>query len=73
MEFILPIDRMAAVRQTLEIPQFINVPYAFLMYLKQNLCLYLNPLTGQDKVNVLTRHYRSQYGRLGMADKSHDR
>ncbi|KAG0232542.1 hypothetical protein BGX31_005123 [Mortierella sp. GBA43] len=72
VDFILPIDRMAPVRQVLEIPQFINVPFAFLMYLKQNLCLYLNPLTGPDKVNILTRHYLTQYGRLPTADR-HER
>ncbi|KAG0346717.1 hypothetical protein BG004_001013, partial [Podila humilis] len=63
VDFILPVDRLEPARQILNIPQFINVPYAFLMYLKQNLSLYLSPLTGSDKVSALTRHYHAQYGR----------
>ena len=66
-------DRLEPTRQLVEIPQFINAPYAFLMYLKQNLSLYLNPLTGADKVNALTRYYNSRYGRLSSSDKFHDR
>ncbi|KAF9300037.1 KICSTOR complex protein szt2 [Mortierella antarctica] len=74
VDFILPVDRLEPARQVLNIPQFINVPYAFLMYLKQNLSLYLSPLTGPDKVNALTRHYHAQYGRAStLADRIHDR
>jgi len=67
------VDRLEPARQVLEIPQFINVPFAFLMYLKQNLCLYLNPLTGTDKVNALTRHYHNQFGRNCTSERHHDR
>ncbi|KAG0322382.1 hypothetical protein BGZ97_006996 [Linnemannia gamsii] len=73
VDFILPVDRFEPTRQLVEIPQFINAPYAFLMYLKQNLSLYLNPLTGVDKVNALTRYYNSRYGRLSSSDRFHDR
>ncbi|KAF9129856.1 hypothetical protein BGX30_013731 [Mortierella sp. GBA39] len=73
VDFILPVDRFPPTRQLVEIPQFINAPYAFLMYLKQNLSLYLNPLTGADKVNALTRYYNSRYGRLSSSDRFHDR
>ncbi|KAG9323126.1 hypothetical protein KVV02_005833 [Mortierella alpina] len=73
VDFILPVDRLEPARQVLEIPQFINVPFAFLMYLKQNLCLYLNPLTGTDKVNALTRHYHNQFGRNCTNERHHDR
>ncbi|KAF9297079.1 KICSTOR complex protein szt2 [Linnemannia elongata] len=73
VDFILPVDRLEPTRQLVEIPQFINTPYAFLMYLKQNLSLYLNPLTGADKVNALTRYYNSRYGRLSSSDRFHDR
>ncbi|KAG0380650.1 KICSTOR complex protein szt2 [Mortierella sp. AD032] len=73
VDFILPVDRLEPTRQLIEIPQFINAPYAFLMYLKQNLSLYLNPLTGADKVNALTRYYNSRYGRLPSSDRFHDR
>ncbi|KAF9276364.1 hypothetical protein BGZ68_010069, partial [Mortierella alpina] len=73
VDFILPVDRLEPARQVLEIPQFINVPFAFLMYLKQNLCLYLNPLTSTDKVNALTRHYHNQFGRHSTTERHHDR
>ncbi|KAG0272187.1 hypothetical protein BGZ95_012067 [Linnemannia exigua] len=73
VDFILPVDRLEPMRQLIEIPQFINAPYAFLMYLKQNLSLYLNPLTGADKVNALTRYYNARYGRLSSSDRFHDR
>ncbi|KAF9116583.1 KICSTOR complex protein szt2 [Mortierella sp. AM989] len=73
VEFILPVDRLEPTRQILEIPHFINVPFAFLMYLKQNLCLYLNPLTGPDKVNILTRYYNARYGRLSSTERFQDR
>ncbi|KAF9955770.1 hypothetical protein BGZ72_003419 [Mortierella alpina] len=73
VDFILPVDRLEPARQVLEIPQFINVPFAFLMYLKQNLCLYLHPLTGTDKVNALTRHYHNQFGRQCTNERHHDR
>ncbi|KAF8981439.1 KICSTOR complex protein szt2 [Entomortierella lignicola] len=72
VEFILPVDRLEPARQILEIPHFINVPFAFLMYLKQNLSLYLNPLTGTDKVGILTRYYQTRYDRSSMSEK-HDR
>ncbi|KAF8937365.1 KICSTOR complex protein szt2 [Dissophora ornata] len=73
VDFILPVERLKPMRQVLEIPQFINVPFAFLMYLKQNLCLYLSPLAGPDKVSALTKYYRNRYGRLSTSDRSHDR
>ncbi|KAF9390999.1 KICSTOR complex protein szt2 [Podila verticillata] len=74
VDFILPVDRLEPARQVLNIPQFINVPYAFLMYLKQNLSLYLSPLTGPDKASALTRHYHAQYGRAStLTDRIHDR
>ncbi|KAG0218634.1 hypothetical protein BGX33_006585 [Mortierella sp. NVP41] len=73
VDFILPVDRLEPTRQLVEIPQFINAPYAFLMYLKQNLSLYLYPLTGADKVNALTRYYNTRYGRLSSSDSLHDR
>ncbi|KAG0049746.1 KICSTOR complex protein szt2 [Gryganskiella cystojenkinii] len=73
VDFILPVDRLQPVKQILDIPRFINAPFAFLMYLKQNLGLYLHPLTSTDKVGVLTRHYQSQFGRLSTADRFHDR
>ncbi|KAG0206580.1 KICSTOR complex protein szt2 [Mortierella sp. GBA30] len=73
VDFILPVDRLDPTRKVLEIPQFINVPFAFLMYLKQNLCLFLNPLTGTDKVNALTRHYHTQFGRLSTSERHPDR
>ncbi|ORZ10054.1 hypothetical protein BCR41DRAFT_133340 [Lobosporangium transversale] len=73
VDFILPIDRLESTRRVLEIPNFIKVPYAFLMYLKQNLCLYLSPLTGPDKINVLARYYHAQYGRFPTTERSHDR
>ncbi|KAG0254024.1 hypothetical protein BG011_006020, partial [Mortierella polycephala] len=73
VDFILPVDRMEPSRQELEIPQFIKVPYAFLTYLKQNLSLYLSPLTGTDKVNALKRHYIAQYGRHAIDEKPQGR
>ncbi|KAG0039247.1 hypothetical protein BGZ82_009093 [Podila clonocystis] len=74
VDFILPVDRLEPASQVLNIPQFINVPYAFLMYLKQNLSLYLSPLSGSDKVNALTRHYHAQYGRAStLTDRINDR
>ncbi|KAF8934007.1 KICSTOR complex protein szt2 [Haplosporangium gracile] len=73
VDFILPVERLEPTRQLVEIPQFINAPYAFLMYLKQNLSLYLNPLTGADKVNALTRYYNARYGRLPSSERFHDR
>ncbi|KAF9359895.1 hypothetical protein BGX26_011091 [Mortierella sp. AD094] len=73
VDFILPVDRLEPTRQMLEIPHFINVPFAFLMYLKQNLCLYLNPLTGPDKISILTRYYNARYGRISASDKFQDR
>ncbi|KAF9907547.1 KICSTOR complex protein szt2 [Linnemannia zychae] len=73
VDFILPVDRLEPTRQLVEIPQFINAPYAFLMYLKQNLSLYLNPLSGADKVSALTRYYNARYGRLSSSDRFYDR
>ncbi|KAF9926608.1 KICSTOR complex protein szt2 [Linnemannia zychae] len=73
VDFILPVERLEPTRQLVEIPQFINAPYAFLMYLKQNLSLYLNPLTGTDKVNALTRYYNARYGRLSTSERYYDR
>ncbi|KAG0023966.1 hypothetical protein BGZ80_006980 [Entomortierella chlamydospora] len=63
VDFILPVDRLEPARQMLEIPHFINVPFAFLMYLKQNLCLYLNPLTGSDKIRDFSFFYNAVPGR----------
>ncbi|KAG0371247.1 hypothetical protein BGZ54_008251 [Gamsiella multidivaricata] len=73
VDFILPVDRLEPTRQVLEIPHFINAPYAFLMYLKQNLCLYLSSLTGTDMVIALKRHYHAQYGRSFTTERSRDR
>ncbi|KAG0236180.1 KICSTOR complex protein szt2 [Actinomortierella wolfii] len=71
IDFILPVDRLKPVRQILSIPRFINAPFGFLLYLKQNLCLYLNPLNGPDKVNVLRRHYQNYFGNVPLADDHH--
>ncbi|KAG0251971.1 hypothetical protein DFQ27_008406 [Actinomortierella ambigua] len=71
IDFILPVDRMTPVRQVLSIPRFINAPFGFLLYLKQNLCLYLNPLNGPDKVNALRRHYQNQFGSLPLGEDHH--
>ncbi|RIA95235.1 hypothetical protein C1645_803115 [Glomus cerebriforme] len=61
VDFILPIFKTPR-RLSLKIPSYIRNIYAFLVYFKQNISLYLNPLQGPEVTNAIRRHYNSKYG-----------
>ncbi|KAG9304991.1 hypothetical protein G9A89_007394 [Geosiphon pyriformis] len=62
VEFILPVLKVPTRRATLKIPESVKDLQAFLIFLKQNLSLYLNVLNGADVTNTIKRHHTSRYG-----------
>ncbi|KAK9768108.1 hypothetical protein K7432_001511 [Basidiobolus ranarum] len=70
VEFILPIERQPFSR-LLNIPNLVRNPYAYLLYLKQNLLTFLKTLSGSDVKNVVKKHYFRTFGKMN-ADEYRD-
>ena len=61
LDFILSI-RKTSRRLSLIIPLHIRNTYAFLVYSKQNISLYLSILQGLEVTGAIKRHHNSKYG-----------
>ncbi|CAB4378804.1 unnamed protein product [Rhizophagus irregularis] len=71
VDFILPIHRTPH-RLSLKAPSCIRNIYAFLVYFRQNISLYLNTLQGPEVTNAIKRHYNSNYGTTEFPDSTSD-
>ncbi|CAI2180701.1 6797_t:CDS:2, partial [Funneliformis geosporum] len=69
VNFIFPI-RETPRRISLKIPSYIRNTYAFLVYFKQNISLYLNVLQGPEVTNAIRRHHISKYGSVEFPEST---
>ncbi|ORX93034.1 hypothetical protein K493DRAFT_302926 [Basidiobolus meristosporus CBS 931.73] len=67
VEFILPTERQPFSR-LFNIPNLVQNPYAFLLYLKQNLLTFLKTLGGSDVRNIVKKHYFRNFGKMSTDD-----
>ncbi|KAJ3070347.1 hypothetical protein HDU98_006628, partial [Podochytrium sp. JEL0797] len=62
VDFILPISKRPQKREFFKIPQFLDCPFKFLLFLKQAMLAELNSLPANDIASVLTSYYDKTYG-----------